>query len=193
MKRLVVSIFYVCSLISFALSQTVEEHPYLKSIEADYNLKSKCDIEKLFWGNFNSPVEFFYSPSFDGDSGFRILMDSLNNSYKIEIKYISNFEWVRTFNQTERLRQIKVESLSFSISAHFAKELYIKKVSLIKNFKVKRIHQISVDGFRVMPSMPIDGYSVTFRTIVDDEAWSLWISNPRGKIPLKWLIFVDKS
>ena len=171
--------------IPFAFSQNVEDYTFLKSIEADYTCRSKGDIEKLFWGHFNAPIEFFHSPAFEGASGFRILMDSLNNSYILEIKYNSNIEWVRTSNQSEWLKQIKVESLSFSISAHFAEKLYKKMISFIKNYNVKRMPRIIVDGYLVMPCMPLDGYSVTFRIVVDNAAWSLWISNPQGKDALK--------
>jgi hypothetical protein len=181
MKRLVIVVFFWCSLISFALAQNVEEGTFLKRVEhnmimleADYNLKSKGDIEKLFWGNFNAPVEFFYSPAFEGASGFRIVRDSLNNSCILEVKHISNMEWVRTFNRSEWLNRYKIDFLHFSISALFAEDLYRKTVSFINNFKVKG-----------MPHIAVDGYSITFRTVVDDEVWSLWISNPQGKNVLK--------
>ena len=59
--------------ILFAFSQNVDhvrESVFLKRVEhnmimleADYNLKSKGDVEKLFWGNFNAPVEFLRSIS----------------------------------------------------------------------------------------------------------------------------------
>jgi hypothetical protein len=180
MKTIITTGFLLFFIIPFAFSQNVsferEEGPFLKRIEhnmmleAGYNLKSKKDIEKMFWGNFNAPIEFFYSPAFEGASGFRIVADLSNSFYMLEIKYIANMEWVRTFNRSEWLNQYKVDSLSFPVGARFAEDLYKKIVSLINNFTVKG-----------MPHIGLDGYSVTFRTVVDDEVWSLWISNPRGK------------
>ena len=63
----------------------------------DYaNLRSKGHIEKLLLGEFNAPVEFFFSPSFDDSLrapvGFRMFRDSLDKSYVLDIKCIANYE-----------------------------------------------------------------------------------------------------
>ncbi|MDR1182922.1 MAG: hypothetical protein LBL13_13195 [Bacteroidales bacterium] len=162
----------------------------LKHTGYQCNLDSKTDVEKLFFGEFNAPVEFFYNPSFEastkGASGFRIVRDSLKSSYVFEIKHISNHEkvyrevWDRystmvnseekyKFVEKEQIKLFKVETLSYLISDQFAEKLYKKMVSLIDNFKAKGVSPIIVDG-----------YSVTFRTVVDDEVWSLWIHMPQG-------------
>jgi hypothetical protein len=218
--------------ISFALSQNIDHTAgnhsigshFVKRVEYNlilegrgkyrniYNLKSKAEEEKLFFGNFNAPVEFFYSPSFDGASGFRIVRDSLGATI-LEIKYISNYgEVTRMRFQMARDRQnkidipinlidslpreiisliwdynnhrliakkskelpeyykhYKVESLFFPISKHLAEKLYERMVSFIGHFKAKGV-----------PPIIEDGYSVTFRTVVDDEAWSLEIHMPEG-------------
>jgi hypothetical protein len=66
-----------------------------------YNLNSKEDIEKSFYGEYNAMVEFFHIPpdearpsegSFKGPFGFRIIMDSAKSSYALEIKYVTNYE-----------------------------------------------------------------------------------------------------
>ena len=66
-------------------------------------------------------------------------------------------------------KHFKVEILSFPISDQFAEKLYEKMVSLIDSFRAKGI-----------PPTIIDGYSTTFRTVVDDEVWSLNIHMPQG-------------
>ena len=63
----------------------------------------------------------------------------------------------------------KIETRSFSINNQFAEELYKKMASFIDNFKAKGT-----------PPIISDGYSTTFRTVVEDEVWLLWIHNPQG-------------
>lgn len=75
-----------------------------------YNLNSKEDIEKLFYGEYNALVEFFHIPpseaapsegSFNGPFGFRIVKDSTKLSYTLEIKYVTNYEEaISTANKT---------------------------------------------------------------------------------------------
>ena len=184
------------------------EYNYVMSYDM-YNIQSKSKIEKLFFGYVNAPVEFVYSPSFEGHFGFRVIRDSLGKTI-LEIKYITNFdeavqlasqeanyrrnlidlpiEVLNSFprevfnliwdynnrtivekNPEEKPTRLKVKSLSFPISEQFAEKLYEKIVSFIDKFKAKGVpHEIS------------DGYSVTFRTVVDDEVWSLWIHEPEG-------------
>jgi len=181
MKRMVMTTFFCGFFISFAFSQNVyqvREGTFLKRVEhnlilleADYNLKSKGDIEKLFFGDFNASVEFFMT-SDKGYAGFRILRDSLKTSDVLEIKYISNFEEVQRMNPPEEQLKFyyKVESWFFPIGIQFSEKLYERMVSLIDNFKTKGLPVISVGGI-----------SATFRTVVDNEVWSLWIINPQGK------------
>lgn len=51
-----------------------------------YNFNSKSPMEKLFFGDFNAPVEYFVDPSFCPLTGFRIYPDSLGRSYLLETK-----------------------------------------------------------------------------------------------------------
>jgi len=177
---------------------------FIKRIE--YNLKSQFDstnnldsrgsIGKLFFGDFNTPVEFSYLPSSTAAmnkeliSAFRIVNNSSNI---LEVKYISNYEeadkeakkkYPMSFQLSmehehnkvalakqheEMLILYKVETLSFPISKRFADILYQKMVSLIDNFKAKGA-----------PPIYFGGYSVLFRNVVDDEVWSLRINEPKG-------------
>jgi len=171
----------------------------IKSVSI-YNLKSKGDVEKQFFGDFNARAEFFYEPSFEGASGFRIVRNSLDTSWVLEVKYVSNYneaykkaseknlimsnplsipeeirDLIREYNRDrikrfyEELHKLfKVETHSFPISDQFAEKLYKMKVSLIGNFKAKGA-----------PPLSEDGYFVTFRTVVEDEVWSLNIHMPQ--------------
>ncbi|MDR1172786.1 MAG: hypothetical protein LBL24_10060 [Bacteroidales bacterium] len=216
----------------FAFSQN-EEHAdgdFLKRVEYNliarggkannitfidhYNLLGKGDMEKLFFGDFNAPVEFVFDPSAEYDpcipSGFRMVKDSVSKSFILEVKYISNygeaskeadkeardprhmidlpaevldalpgsvFNLIRDHNSKnivkryfeELPKHFRVERLSFPVSDRFAEKLYGKMVSFIDHFKAKGV-----------PPTILDGYSVTFRTVVDDEVWSLSIHEPQG-------------
>jgi hypothetical protein len=179
----------------------------IRWFENGYNLDSKKDVEKLFFGDFNAPIEFLYTPHSEGASGFRVVKDSLEKTYILETKSISNFQEARnaafsmyptrsismnemvslskdtidqiaTQNQDnikkafeEMNKNYNTKSDSFRISDQFAIKLYEKMVSIIDNFKA-----------RGAPPLIDDGYSVTFRNVVEDEVWSLKIHLPRGVV-----------
>lgn len=176
--------------IQFVFSQNRGEHVnggrFLKRVENNllinvlYNLDSKGGIEKMFFGDFNAPVEFFFYPSHESASGFRIIKGASNTSFFLEIKHISNYEEAineakKKYPVTEKFYDeelpefLKVETQSFPISEQFAEKLYQKMKLYIDGFKVKGL-----------PQGIFGGYSVTFRTVVDDEVWSLWIHMPQG-------------
>lgn len=221
MKRIIAVGFVSMFMIQFLFSQNskhVAGGQFTKLIEYNilmldsvYNLKSKGDIEKLFFGDFNAPVEFYYSPAFHGASGFRLVRDSLNTACILEIKYISNYkeaikkaeeeaknsrhlidipaealnslsrntidliwDYNSKKNVTKRYfeelpKHFVVENLSFSINNRFAKKLYEKMVSFIDDFEATGV-----------PPTILDGYSVVFRTVVNDEVWSLMVHMPKG-------------
>jgi hypothetical protein len=181
------------------------EYNFLSS--GDYNLKNKTEVEKLFFGDFNAEVEFLIEPSFGGAYGFRIISDSLKTHYSIETKNISNFDEVtellnkeypstgfpaekmssisqeekeqaRQHNNAmfekrkkESFRLYKVDRIDFSITNDFAEKLYATTVAVIKNFKGKGI-----------PPIHFDGFSVTFRCIVEDELWTLTVFMPVNEL-----------
>lgn len=213
MKRIITSFLCWCA-ISLAFSQNNEFSRFVKRIENNllmqspndyYNLDSKEDIERLFFGDFNAMVEFSYLPSSENafnkpPSGFRIVKNTSNTSYILEVKYISNFEEaykeaskkypsISVTNPSsisnhiiehnreafakqseERLKFFKIETLSFPISNQLAEKLYKRSVLFISNFK----------GIGDPPWI-IDGYRVTFRNVVDYEVWSLNIHMPKGE------------
>jgi len=173
-------------------------------LEAVYNLKSKGDVEKLLLPDFNAPVEFFSKPDRDGIV-FSIRIVKGSSFWNLEIKYITNFfvvnrsladkfpeitensssfsslptpsaDEVRKHNDAVRAKRTEeslmlyiVDTLSFPIGNQLAEQLYEKMVSLIVNFKAK--------GF---PRTCLGCYTTSFRTVIDDEVWSLWIHAPEG-------------
>ena len=188
------------------------------------NVESKEDVERLFFGDFNAPVEFFLSHPL-GLSGFRMVRDSLNLSYILEVKYLSNCaeatgeasrrypeiriiddpfvpteemlrrteeihrhnREVRAKQREVRLQLLEVETLSFSISQLFFEKLQEKMAALISTFEEENPFP---DTFVFCPILntyletvvvSFGGYSVTFRTVVDDKVWSLLIDNPQNR------------
>lgn len=57
-----------------------------------YNLASKSILDRIFFGITNSPVEFVIKSPFDGASAFRIVDNSSDNSFLIEIMYLPDSE-----------------------------------------------------------------------------------------------------
>ena len=240
MKRITIVYFICVFSVSFAFSQNAggahDGGHFSKKIEYNfmrngiYNDKSKSDIEKLFFDDFNAMIEFCYDPSSEVNpcipSGFRIIRDSSDTCYILEVKYVSNYREAAKEASTEVKKALerqmidvsvklsdslpkdvfnrisdyneyilknkfkmyyealpkhfKVEIKSIPISNQFAEKLYKKMASFINNFKAKGI-----------PEIIKDGYSVAFRTVVEDEVWSLGIHMPKGKASLMANLCMD--
>ena len=144
---------------------------FLKIIEhnlkgnGEHNLDRKGDSEKQLLDYINAPVEFFYNPFAEmpdnpRPSAFRIVRDSSANSYMLEYK---------AFKVTLVTVNDIIVSRSFAISDQLAEKMYKKMVSLIYNIRAKGTQKTILDG-----------YEVTFRTVVEDEVWSLLIHIPTG-------------
>jgi hypothetical protein len=190
-KRIIAS--SLCSfLVAFTFSQNVYQgyqrngcrfvkriEPNLIGLYSGYNFDSKGDVERLLFGDLNAPMEFFYEPSFEGASGFRVIRDSLDVSYILEVKYISNYERAQRFNPGTILSHYQVEVLSLSISNQLAEKLCERLSLFIYNFTTKDA-PVSSDEDEYTMRICLDGYTVTFRTVVDDEVWSLWIHMPQN-------------
>ena len=139
--------------------------------QGQYNLNGKGNIEKLFFGDFNAMVEFYYCSPYQGEYGFRIIKKNL--LYVLEVKHISNFDEIREKKSEERLKLCKIEVHTYPINTQFAEDLYKNMVSCISNFEAKIVSDPNL--------VPIirGGYSVTFRTVIDKAVlWSLWVQNP---------------
>lgn len=174
-----------------------------------YNTGSKTDIEKLFFGDKNADVEFFYSSSSDGIKGFRIFRNPSIGAYVIEIKRISNWKEVEygmmkkmsnknkglSAKQISRMNEEEREQFLVNIRDSLEK---IKKESLVLydietksiaitdslakklyNKVISIIDKYHCNGF---PSMVFDGYTVAFRSVVDYELWTLTVQMPQGDV-----------
>jgi hypothetical protein len=208
----VVLLFLVRGLAQQASFDTPEGRKFLKRIENNiyvsgiYNLDSKTDLEKLFFGDTNVMIEFFILPSFEGAYGFRVFKDSLNN-HIIENKCIANWDtvWVQL---SEEFPSISIKSdKEFSmtkeekgkIGAH-NREMFNKRYKeclnrykivsqsvTVNNLFAEKLYEsviTAVDNFRMKgkPAPIMDGYRVIFRCVVEDEVWTLSIQEPAGKI-----------
>ena len=215
MKKVIITSFLVILFLHVVNSQNGDNiggGPFIKRIENNkivdwqYNLSSKSAVEKLFFGEINAPIEFFYHPSFEGAYGFRVMKDSLNNCYMLEIKLISNYEEAHK----EALNKNKSIGIPANMMSSMPKDIreliaeHNKAVNskyfeeLPKLYKIKTlVFQISeqfagklhkkmvffIENFVVkdLPHVINDGYDVTFRTVVEYEVWSLSIHVPQGK------------
>ena len=120
-------------------------------------------VDKNHPDNKNVLVDYYYLPLHDGDENtkeFKIVRDSTENTCILE--YINH---AKTEKETIRC--------SFTISNQFAEKMHKKMASLFINFKEAKFE----NGIIVIE---LDGYSVTFRTVVEDDVWYLKIRNPSG-------------
>ena len=220
MKKIAIFGFFTTFLIPILLSQQWEHlsggnfekrvENNLELIENVYNLRSKGEIELMLLGDFNAPIEFFYdSHSSSVPSCFRILRDSSDISYMIEIKRIINFwDVYYILSDVKSIIYVPVNMISSfpkdireQILDHGNNRYMYKKyfIELPDYFMVEtRSYPVSdqfaeklyksmvlfIDNFRAKKTslFAISGDAVKFRTVVDGELWSLWIHAPGGNV-----------
>jgi hypothetical protein len=176
--------------------------------EHRYNLDGKSILDRILFGTVNSPVEFVFE-NMREILAFRMVKNRQSGSYRLEIMQITDLgkmrrsknyiskkinkidmppgfmltvsfegrDMIEEHNENfllvkagdEVYKPYRPESKIFDITNEFAEKLCNKMASLIDNFKAKGI-----------PPFISDGRSVTFRTVVEDEVWSLDIHVPRG-------------
>lgn len=218
-QKLITSVsFFVFSLIIFA--QTKEEYStdFNLAVEpsllrpgfisskincpTQYNLKSKTDIQKVLFPDYNAPIEYFVAPSFDGSYGFRI-QDLGNDSCELEVKWISNWKEVR-LKLGEEFPAIGIPvELSFKlpkqanevIGKYNYSQFEKRNLNAIQHYKVEAkrvmiskaffdqlyssfVYQIKNHKFKGYPAMVLDGESVNFRYVSDDLLWNFNIHSP---------------
>lgn len=185
--------------------QFLKRVEYNLLLHVEYNLKSKNDLEKLFFGDFNARLEFFVEPSFHGAYGFRIVEDSLPASYRIEVKYVCNFDEVNA-QLSEEYPTIRFSVEDDCDASPEKKEQVIQHNLAMyeKQWKERpKRYEVStqsipitsrladtlyatvvaaIDNFKGIgiTSTPVDGSLVTFRCVVEDEVWTFTIHEPRG-------------
>ncbi len=223
MKKTLTVILLSGAVIASAFSQSGDHTGsgrFLKRVEHNltlmnnFNLGSKGIVEKMFFGDFNAPFEFFLEPSFSGNVGFRLVKDATKESYLLEVRHIPNYSEVISevsakypltgvpFSESssitpeireqmainnrsmaekrreEALTLYKVDTRAFPVSNLFAEKIYKMMSSFIDNFKAKEVPGLTGKGN--MAIIIADGDHATFRTVVEDEVWSLRIHNPTG-------------
>ena len=191
-------------------------HSYIlmgsSEIKGTYNVDSKTELEKRFFGDFNAEVEYFLFPPFDGAYGFRIVTSSKKDSSYLEVKYISNFKEVeakmaekypakglttedmRTKSAEEREQILKNYHEMLTKRRQEGPTLYNidTKRTPISNLFARKMHEkisTSINNFKGTiyreegrEQVVLDGEIMTFRCVVEDEVWTLRIHVPEGDI-----------
>ena len=94
---------------------------------------------------------------------------------------------LRTLQRERQLQLFTVSSLSFPINQSLAERIQEKLKTFISVFEEENpfppIRSFSEElGYWIESRVEVvGGDSVTFRTVVNDEVWSLWIHAPRNK------------
>lgn len=172
-----------------------------------YNFRSKTDLEKIFFGDFNAKVEYFMLPPFTGAYGFRIVENPADSSYTLEVKHIANYEEVNeemaekypsiglTLTEIRDMSREEKDSIGRQNRINYRKrdeerlklyEIETKSVPVTSLFAETLYGKVSktigtVKGIGV-PAIVMDGDDITFRCVVEDEVWTLTIHVPKGDI-----------
>jgi hypothetical protein len=195
-----------------SLFENPDGRPFLKRIEYNSigfglpNVRSKTEIEKLFFRDFNAMVEFFILPSFEGAYGFRIFQDSLNN-YIIENKHISNWDTVMsqlrkeypsisikanelnvmTREEKDKIKYHNREMFDKQTRESFLRYKIVNQSFCVSNLFAEKLYEIvvvTIDNFvgKGEPTVIRDGYEATFRCVVGAEVWTLTVHLPKDEI-----------
>lgn len=191
-------------------SKKVEYNVIMKGMtESDnrYNLNSKSALDRVFFGEINSPVEFVLRTLFEGASGLRIVKNESDNTYRVEVTNMPNSDEVTSIllkkeneilipNELQRLMTLDVLD---KINEYNKNVIYTKqkgeiyepyrtesKSLIISKSLARKLHRkiISlIDSFKAegIPPLIADGNEVTFRCVVGDELWTLTIHSPQRK------------
>jgi hypothetical protein len=220
MKKIIVLIIAFFAGSQLAVSQHAdhtEGGDFLKRIEyifatqGMYNVKSKSIYERIFFGQTNSFVEFFFEDPTIA-SAFRIIRDSQKESCRMEVMQIIpdtnhySLEMddlsagIEEINIPQRLqsqiplrvmelvhrhnKEIKRSGYVDSLLDPHRPDPQIYKVSKAFAEKVHGKMTLLIDSFKAegIPPAIWDGVMVTFRIIVGDEVWSLEIHEPQGNV-----------
>lgn len=211
MKRDLLTI--ILAILTFSISaqelSVIQSTRYFKTVEPNrtidggYNFAEKNDEEKLLFEDFNAPVEFIFAPSFDGISGLRIYQDSLNQSYLLEAKRVTNWEEVNNQLKAEFPSDRKVSTITLAQWEEQKKQMEANKARkreewLLRQTIFTQVVQIS-DTLAVRFYETVakaigkarkelktnaiinDGDEVVFRCVVGDELWTLKYHQPEGE------------
>lgn len=165
-----------------------------------YNFDSKTPTERLFFGDYNAPFEFYVTPSFEGAYGFRIFRNPVNFSWMFEMKRVLNWDEVQKKIQQEFPDQIIQVALSQGLDGEAWRQMnrtiWAKQAEeSAKLYEVKTVsfpiadslaRKLYANVFIALATAPLeikgqgvsDGISVTFRCVVDDQVWTLNYHEP---------------
>lgn len=182
-------------------TKTIEDNLVKGSLAGkEYNLNRKTPTERLFFGDFNSPFEFYVAPSFEGAYGFRIFRNPANQSWVFEMKRVLNWEDVDKKIQQEFPTQIIQVALTQGLDGEAWRQMnrtiWVKQAEeSARLYEVKTVsfpisdslaRQLYAKVFIALVTSPAeikgqgirDGISVTFRCVVDDQLWTLKYHEP---------------
>ncbi len=98
------------------------------------------------------------------------LSTAISNETKDQIKE-HNKQAAHLKNSDDLYKPYRPAPLKLQISKEFAEQLHKRTSMLIENFKGAGV-----------PLNITDGSEVTFRCVMDDELWTLWIHCPQGQV-----------
>ncbi|HBL32597.1 MAG TPA: hypothetical protein DDZ96_02105 [Porphyromonadaceae bacterium] len=176
-----------------------------------YNLESKSVLEKIFFGEINSPVEYVFRGSPEGSNealALRIIGIPEDDSCRLEVMKLEDmhtiYKWERNISaQTNEI--VIPHDLNILwpdrelIQKHNKEAFYLRNSdSLYQQYRpAPKAYQISrafagelyrkisslIDRFKGegIPPTIHDGYEATFRCAVENEVWTLTIHIPQWK------------
>lgn len=178
------------------------EHNFVKSTPTEkvYNLGSKSQLEKRFFGDVNAPVEFFAVPSFDGAYGLRIFQDPLTNAWIFESKRVLNWKEVDSKINQEYPYPIIQVALSQGLGEEEWRQMN-RAIFDKRQEESAKLYQIKTVSFPIYDSLATklyaqifialanspkevkggivkDGTFTTFRCVNGDEMWTLKYHQP---------------
>lgn len=189
--------------------QVVQSTRYVKTILPDYTADGECNFEnkneeeRLLFGDFNAPAEFFFAPSFDGICGLRIYQDSLNQGYLLEAKRVTNWEEVNDQLKAEFPSDRKVSTITLAQWETQKKQMEANKAR--KREEWLRRQTIFTQAVQISDTLAVrfyetvakaiekarkelktnaiinDGDEAVFRCVVGDELWTLKYHVPEGE------------
>lgn len=194
-------------------SKTVQYNVIVEGVTAEhnhYNVSGKSTLDRIFFGETNSFVEFLFHTSFTGTSGLRIIKKTADNSCRIEVMYLSDSEEreaVRVLAKKENPILIPSEQLEGITLAtlnrinEYNKEVGRAKMdgTIYKPYRpeaksspaskelAEKLHEkimLLIDNFRAegIPPLIADGDTSTFRCVVGNELWTLKVHGPQNRV-----------